>query len=84
MVPLNDDHWTTEEIPDRTLCMHEHALPHGLCLHPCPYANYQIPSYVDSLEFSDISDLEDIMITSSDEDIPALENMPYQKNTGLI
>ena len=26
MVPLDDDHWTTEEIPDRTLCIHEHAL----------------------------------------------------------
>ena len=31
MVPLNDDHRTTEEIPDRTLCIHEHALPHRLC-----------------------------------------------------
>ena len=31
MVPLDDKHWTTEEAPDRTLCIHEHALPHGLC-----------------------------------------------------
>ena len=77
MVPLNDDHWTTEEIPDRTLCIHEHALPYGLCLYPCPYANYKIPSYIDSLDLSDISDFKDIMITSSDEDIPALEDMPY-------
>ena len=76
-VPLNDDHWTTEEIPDRTLCIHEHALPHGLCLYPCHYANYLIPSYVDSLDLSDISDFEDIMITSSDKDIPALEDTPY-------
>ena len=37
MVPLDDKHWTTEEVPDRTLCIHEHALPHGLCLYPCPY-----------------------------------------------
>ena len=29
MVPLNDDHWTSEDIPDRTLCIHEHGLPHG-------------------------------------------------------
>ena len=29
-VPLNDDHWTSEEIPKRTLCIHEHGLPHGL------------------------------------------------------
>ena len=77
MVPLDDDHWTTEEIPDRTLCIHEHALPHGPCPHLCPYVNYQIPSYVDSLDLSDISHFEDIMITSSNEDIPAPEDMPY-------
>ena len=77
MVPLKDDHWTTEEIPDRTLCIHEHALPNGLCLYPCPYVNYHIPSYEDSLDLSDISDFKDIMIMSSDEDIPALADMPY-------
>ena len=77
MVPLDDDHWTTVEIPDITLCIHEHALPHGLCPYPFPYVNYQIPSYVDSLDLSDISYFEDIMITSSDEDIPSLEDMPY-------
>ena len=77
MVPLDDDHWTTREIPDRTLHIHENALPHGLCLYPSPYANYQVSSYVDSLDLSDISDFEDIIITSSNEDIPALEDMPY-------
>ena len=77
MVPLNDDHWTTEEIPNRTLCIHEHALPHGLCPYPCPYANYLTPSYADSMDLSDISNFKDIMIMSSDEDIPALEDMPY-------
>ena len=35
MIPLDDQHWTTEEVPDRTLCIHEHALPHRLCLYPC-------------------------------------------------
>ena len=77
MVPLNNNHWTSKEIPERTLCIHEHGLPHGLCPYPRPYANYQIPSYIDSLDLSDISDLEDYMVTSSDEDIPALEDMPY-------
>ena len=77
MALLNDDHWTSEEIPNRTLCIHEHGLPHGLCLYPYPYANYQTPSYVDSLDLSDISDSEDIMIMSSDKDIPALEDTPY-------
>ena len=35
MVPLDDEHWTSKEIPERTLCIHEHGLPHGLY----PYAN---------------------------------------------
>ena len=48
MVPL-DGHWDTEEIPDRTLCIHEHNLPHGLCLYPCPHADYQGSLYIDSL-----------------------------------
>ena len=77
MVPLDDKHWTTEEVPDRTLCIHKHALPHGLCPYPCPYANYLLPSYADFSDFSDISNFEDIMIMSSDEDIPALEDVPY-------
>ena len=41
-VPLDDGHWTTEEIPDRPLCIHE---PHTLCPYPCPYADYQTPPY---------------------------------------
>ena len=65
------------KLPDKTLCMHEHALPHRLCQYPCPYVNYQVPSYVDSLDLSDISYYEDIMIMSSNKDIPELEDMPY-------
>ena len=76
-VPLDDEHWTTEEAPDRTLCIHGHALPHGLCPYPCPYVNYLLPLYMDSMDLSDISDFEDIMTTSSNEDIPALEEVPY-------
>ena len=77
MVPLNDEHWASEEIPERTLCIHEHGLPHGLFPYPCPYTNYQMPSYMDSLDLSDILDFEDYMVTSSNEDIPAFEDMPY-------
>ena len=77
MVPLDDEHWTTEEVPDRTLCIHKHALLHGLCLYLCPYANYLLPSYTNSMDLSDISDFKDIMMTSSHEDIPALEDVPY-------
>ena len=28
-VPLDDEHWTTEEAPDGKLCIHEHALLKG-------------------------------------------------------
>ena len=81
-VPLDDEHWTTEEVPDRTLCIYEHALPHGLCPYLCPYANYLLPSYT-KMDLSDNSDFEEIMITSSDEDLPALEDPPYWKDSGL-
>ena len=77
MVPLDDKHWTTKEVPERTLCIHKHALLHGLCPYPCPYANYLLPSYTDTMDLSDISNFEDIMIPSSNEDIPALGDPPY-------
>ena len=66
-----------EEIPDRTSCIHKHALPHGLCPYLCPYVNYQTSAYYDLLDLSDISEFEDIMTTSSDEDIPPLEDIGY-------
>ena len=55
-VPLDDEHWTSEETLERTLCIHEHGLLHGLCQYPCPYMNYNTISYIDSLDLSDISD----------------------------
>ena len=67
-------------MPDRPLCIQKHALPHGLCLYLCPYADYLIPSYADSLDLSNISDLEDIMIMSSDKGIPALDDVPNWKD----
>ena len=84
MVPLNNEHWTSEEIPKRTLCIHEHGLPHGLCPYPCTYANYQMPSYMDSLDLSDISDFEDYMVTYRDKDIPALRICLNERYSGLI
>ena len=77
MVPLDDEHWTSEETSERTLCIHEHGLPHGLCQYPCPYVTYETISYMDSLDSSDISDYEDYMVTSSDEEIPGMEEVPY-------
>ena len=77
MVPLDNEHWTSEETPERTLCIHEHGLPHGIHQYPCPYMNYETLSYMDSLDLSDISDYEDYMVTSSDEEIPGMEEVPY-------
>ena len=34
-------------------------------------------SYMDSLDLSDISDYEDYMVTSSDEEIPGMEEVSY-------
>ena len=68
-VPLDDEHWDMEEIPDRHLYIHEHSIPHELC----PYLDYTSASYYDTLDLSDISKFEDLMTTSSDEDIPDLE-----------
>ena len=47
-VPLDDEHWTSEETPERTLCIHEYGLLHGLCQYLCSYANYNTISYMDS------------------------------------
>ena len=73
---LKDEHWNLDKIPDRPLCIHEHSLPHGLCPYPCPYANYQT-SYFNTLDLGDISEFEDYMTTSRDEDIPPLEDVGY-------
>ena len=48
IVPLDDEHWTSEETPERTFCIHKHGLPHNLCQFPCPYKNYNTVSYMDS------------------------------------
>ena len=74
-VTLDDNHQTADQIPDRHLCIHKHSLPHSLCPYPCPYLDYTPASYQDSLELSEISDFEDVMITSNDEDVPALEDV---------
>ena len=76
-VPLNDEHWDMEEIPDRPLCIQKHSLPHGPCPYPCPYLDYQTSSYYDTLYLSDISKFKDLMTTSSNEDIPALDDIGY-------
>ena len=61
-------------IPDRHLCIHEHSLLHELCPYPCPYLDYTSSSYYDTLDLGDISNM---MTTSIDEDIPALDEVGY-------
>ena len=58
-VPLDDEHWTSQEVPERIFCIHEHGLPHNLCRYPSPYGSNDTVSYMDSLDLSDISDYED-------------------------
>ena len=77
MVPLDDEHWTSKEVPKRTFCIHKNGLPHNSCQYPCPYGSNNTVSYMDSLDLSDILDYEDYMVTSSDEELPGMEEVPY-------
>ena len=77
MVPLDDEHWTSKETPERTFCIHTHGFPHHLWQYPCPYENHNTVSYMDSLDLSDLLDYEDFMVTSSDEKILGMEEVPY-------
>ena len=73
-VPLDDEFWTTEMVPERTLCIHENGLPNNVCSYPCPYGYNGTTSYINSLDLSDVSDIEDHFLTTSDEEeLPALE-----------
>ena len=74
-VPLDDEHWITDPVPNRCLYIHEHSQPHSICCYSCPYMDSTPPLYQNTLDLSDISDFKDVMITSSDEDVPALEDM---------
>ena len=78
-IPIDDEHWTTEMVPERTFCIHENGLPNNVCQYPSPYGNINNSvSYMDSLEISNISDYEDYMMTTSDdEELPGLEEVPY-------
>ena len=76
-VPLDDEHWTSKEAPERTFCIHVHGLPHNLCQYPCPHENHNSISYMDSLDLSDISDYEDYIVTCSDEEMLGMEEVPY-------
>ena len=73
-----NEYWSTEIVPERTFCIHENGLPNNMCSYPCPYGYNGTSSYIDSLDLSDISDLEDhFLTTSDDEELPGLEEVPY-------
>ena len=75
-VALDDEHWITEPVSDRHLCIHEDLQLHSLCPYPFPCStDFATTSYQDTLDLSAISGFEDVMMTSSDEDIPALEDV---------
>ena len=67
-VPMDDEHWTTEMVPERTFCIHENGLLNNVCQYPCPYGNNNSVSYMDSLVLSDISNYKDYMMTTSDDE----------------
>ena len=77
-VPLNDDVWMEEPVPDRHLCIHEHS-QHDLCLYPCQYSLDRLhlpPDYTPQyMDLSDIFYFPDVITTASDKDIPNLEDV---------
>ena len=81
--PLDDDIWLEEPVPVRHLCIHEQSQPHYQCYYPCPYSLDLLCSapedasapYYKLMDLSDILDLQDVMTTTRDEDIPDLEDM---------
>ena len=61
-----------------TFCIHENGLSNNVCPYSCPYGANNTTLYIDSLDLSDISDIEDHFLTTSDDDeSPALEEVPY-------
>ena len=90
MAPLDDEVWSEDLILDRQLCIHKTPqMPNHQCSKPCPYSTtsfrIDLPQstpqdaavfFYEPMDFSDISsDLPDIMTTTSDYDIPDLENI---------
>ena len=88
--PLEDDVWSEDPIPDRQLCTHKRPHePNLQCSYLCPYSTtsfrMDIPQSspqgvtvlnYEQMDFSDISfDFPDIMMTTSDNDIPELEDI---------
>ena len=84
--PLDDEVWSKDPIPDRQLCIHE---PNNQCSYPHPYSTttfrIDLPQSTpqdaavfcyEQMDFIDISsDFPDIIMTTSEDDIPDLEDI---------
>ena len=81
--PLDGNIWLEDPVPDTHLWIHEQSQPHYQCSYPCPYSldlAHSTPKdatapYYEIMDLSEISDLQDVMTTTSDEDIPDLEDI---------
>ena len=79
--PLDDNMWLEDPILDRHLCIHEPSQPNYQRSYPCPY-RLDLPQsspedatvpYYELVDLNDISDIQDVMTTTIDKDIPDLE-----------
>ena len=97
--PLDDEVWSEDPIPDRQLCIHETPYePNQQCSYPCLYSttmfridlpqstpqdgavlNYKVMDFIDIS-----SDLPDIMVTTSDADIPDLDDISDSEHLNNI
>ena len=88
--PFDDEVWSVDPIPDRHLCIHKTPQgPSHQCSYPCPCSTtsfkIDLPQSTpqdaavfcyEQMGFNDIlSDLSDIMMTTSDDDIADLEDI---------
>ena len=73
---LDDNILLEDPVLDRFLCIHEQSQPRFLCFYPWPYRLEDAPApYYEMMDLSDIFDFQDVMTTTSDEDIPDLDDV---------
>ena len=81
--PLDDAIWLEDQIPYKYLCIHEQLQWNYQCSYPCPYrldlpqssAEDATAPYYEMMDLNDISDIQDVMTITIDENIPDLEDV---------
>ena len=77
-VPLDGDFWMEEPVQERHLSIHENA-QHDLCPYPCPCnLNPLHLMQEEALQYTDLSDIfefPDVVLSTSDDDVPSLEDI---------